>query len=76
MRKFARVLGELSLEEACKWASEVLNAYKVFVERALNQNMFELVTPEALGTLKEALLAKYMAGINSGEAEKLGEMEA
>ena len=24
----------------------------------------------------EVLLAKYMAGINSGEAEKLGEMEA
>ena len=24
----------------------------------------------------EVLLVKYMAGINSGEAEKLGEMEA
>ena len=61
-RKFARVLGdetdptELSLEEACKLAREVLSAFKVLVERALDQNVFELVTPEALETLKGALL--------------------
>ena len=56
-RKFARVLGdetdgtELSLE-----AREALSAFKVFVERALDQNVFELLTPEALETLKEVLL--------------------
>ena len=61
-RKFARVLGdetdpsELSLEEACKWAHEVLSACKVFVERALDQSVFELLTPEALETLKEATI--------------------
>ena len=60
-RKFARVLGdetdprELSLEEACKWARDALNSFKVFVEKALDQNVFELLTPEALETLKEIL---------------------
>ena len=29
---------------------------QVFMERALDQNVFELVTPEALETLKEDLL--------------------
>ena len=76
-RKFARVLGdetdptELSLEAACKWAREVLNSYKVYVEKASEQNVFELVTPEALETLQEVLLVtceyelevKYPAGI-------------
>ena len=62
-RKFARVLGdetdptELSLEAACKWAREVLNSYKLYVEKASEQNVFELVTPEALETLQEVLLA-------------------
>ena len=62
MRKFARVLGdetdptELSLEEACKWARETLTSFKVFVEKALEQNVFELLTPEALETLKGVLL--------------------
>ena len=61
-RKFAEVLGdktngkELSLETAGEWAREALNAFKVFMERALDQNVFELVTPEALETLKEDLL--------------------
>ena len=61
-QKFARVLRdkadltELSLEEACKWAHKVLIAYKVFMEKALDQNVFELLTPEALETLQEVLL--------------------
>ena len=56
MRKFARVprdktdLTELSLEEACKWACKVLIVYKVFMEKALDQNIFELLTLEALET--------------------------
>ena len=60
-RKFARVFGdetdprELSLEEACTWARDALNSFKVFVEKALDQNVFELLTPEALETLKEIL---------------------
>ena len=76
-RKFARVLGdetdptELSLEEACKWAREVLIAYKVPIEKVLDQNVFELLTPEAPETLQEVLLVaceyelevKYPAGI-------------
>ena len=61
-RKFARLLGdetdlmELSLKEACKWAREVLGVYKVYVERALDQNVFELLTQETLETLQEVLL--------------------
>ena len=60
-RTFARVFGdeterEISLEEACTWARDALNAFKVFVEKALDQNVFELLTPEALETLKEVLL--------------------
>jgi len=35
----------------------VLNSYKVYVEKASEQNVFELVTPEALETLQEVLLA-------------------
>ena len=62
-RKFARVFGdetetdprELSLEEACMWARDALNSFKVFVEKALDQNVFELLTPETLETLKEIL---------------------
>ena len=46
---------ELSLEEACTWARDALNSFKVFVEKALDQNVFELLTPEALETLKETL---------------------
>ena len=75
--KFARLPGdetdptELGLEGACKWAREVLDAYKVYVERALNQNVFELLTPEMLETLQEVLLVacdyklegKYPAGV-------------
>ena len=63
-RKFARVFGdetetdprEISMEEACTWARDALNSFKVFVEKALDQNVFELLTPEALETLKEVLL--------------------
>ena len=49
----------------------MLNSYKVFVERALDQNVFELVTLEVLETLQEVLLVtceyelevKYPAGV-------------
>ena len=57
----ARVLGnemdekELSLEATGGWARNMLNACKVFMERALDQNIYKLVTPEALGTLWEVL---------------------
>ena len=57
MQKFARVLSnkmdlmELSLKEACMWACEVLSVYKVFVERVLDQNLFELLMLEVLETL-------------------------
>ena len=60
-RKFARVLGnetdkkELSIETAGEWARNTLNAYKVFGERELDQNVYKLVTPEALETLQEVL---------------------
>ena len=60
-RKFADVLGdptdekELSLEAAGEWRRNTLNEFKVFLEE-LDQNVFELVTPEVLVTLKEFLL--------------------
>ena len=34
----------------------MLVSYKVFVEKASEQNVFELLTPEALETLQEVLL--------------------
>ena len=61
-RKFARVPGnetdgkELGLETTGEWARDTLNVCKVFVERALDQHAYELVTPRVLETLKEVLL--------------------
>ena len=47
---------ELNLGTAGEWARDTLVSFKVYEERARrDQNVYALVTPEALGTLNKAL---------------------
>ena len=46
---------ELKLATAGEWARDTLKSYKVLEERARSQNIWELITPEALETVSKFL---------------------